>query len=211
MVYKSRLSQAQRGDYVFIVDAAYGPGKDSRPVCSICWSLLDYEWGRGYGAGFEHPDITSESDSEEYVDKQGESWLSWVDTRRCCNPECDGAVRYRTLPELLSFSNPFHPEDMKQFKIKSVKYKRGKHGDDGVFRLENKKGEWKPIRLELGTRGVTLEHDGPWAYIDPGEFKDEIPDAWTVRDGKIKVNAKSKRFDQISKWFEARRLRLSDL
>ncbi len=177
-------------------------------MCSICWSQLDFDWGKRKARGhvYRHPQITSESGGY-WTDKTGECWLVWDETNRCINPECDAAVFYRYLPSKLSFSSPYHPEDVKTFKIRSVRYKRGEHGEDGVFRLRG-----KTVKLKADTRGVECEVEFPWVYINPGDFYKEIPDAWTITDqGWIKANAKSVRFQKIRKWFGDRRIRIDDV
>lgn len=201
---KSGLPPAKRGDYIVVVEAAYGA--ERCPVCSLCWSHLDYYWGRGrsiFNPGYLHPQLTSQK-VDTWTDKEGEEWLVWEDINRCRNPECDGAAAYRYLPSKLSLGNPYHPEDLKKHKIKDKRFKKGEYDEDGIFRIDG-----KTLALPLDMKGVTLKIEGKWAYINPGIFKKEIPAVWTVKEGKIKTNINSNRFKQIRDWFAARRIQLT--
>lgn len=212
--FHSKLDTAQRGEYTFKVDAMYWPGSNPRPVCAMCWSRLDPEWGKGH-SGPTLDDLQGSCGSEPYIDKTGEKWLVWEEHFRCCNPDCDAAALVRYLPAKLSFENPYHPEDAKTYKIKSKKWKDGKYDDDGLF-LHERKGVWSTLKRDLGTRGVELEFDTPWLYIHPGELAEEITHNWTwVIDEKekrwLKTSVNSKRFKEIRKWFAERRVKLQDL
>jgi len=207
---RSKLAPADRGDYVFKVDAAYG---SERPVCSVCWSQLDFDWGRGH-VGHELDELKP-LPSEEYIDTQGTKWYVSSNYVKCMNPSCDAAALVRVLPAKLSFENPWHPDDRKAHKITSARYKKGHHRSDGVF-VHKVKGVWKTMRVDLGTRGVELEYDHPWLYVHPGELAEDIPTAWTqVTDEEdknwIKTSVNSRRFKDIRKWFAERRIRFEDL
>ena len=57
---------------------------------------------------------------------------------------------------------------------------------------------------------VAVSFDGSWAYIDPGEFRKEIPPQWTMKGNLIKTNKNSARFQQIQDWFAARGIKLEN-
>lgn len=172
--------------------------------------MLDPEWGKGHGRDHDLDELVGQR-GEDWIDSKGESWLIWESIDKCMNSDCDAANRYRYIPAKLSFENPYHPEDRKEYKIKSRRYGKGKHTEEGVFILQQK-GVWKPIKIELGTRGVGVDITAPWVFITTGEFKDEIPPAWTVLpDGRVKSNMNSKRYRDIVRWFAARQIRLEEL
>lgn len=207
MLYKSQLKSPETGsDYVFIVDAAYGPG--NRPVCGICWSQLDYTWGK---ADPENDLMKARSGKgEDYVDKDGESWLVWQDVYKCSNPECDGAAFVRSIPAKLTFDIPWHPDDIKQHSIQDPLFDQGFYDENGVFWLEED-GEFYHVEAGQSARDIGVDYQDPWVYIDPGVFAEEIPPAWTMDDqGRIKTNVKTQRFKQIQKWFALRQIRIED-
>lgn len=206
--YRSKLEIATTESVVVLVDAAYGP--DRRPVCSICWSQLDFDWGKAVSSGFTL-DLLKSKQVEDWTDSKGKVWCVCETVDRCINPNCNGANKYRYLPVLLSFSTPYHPEDLKAHRIRARKYKQGKYGEDGVFLVQNAQGDWKPMQIKLSTRGVSVTLTDPWIWISPGELAEEVPKQYTMIDGRIKINSKSKRYQKLCTWFSDRRVDIVSL
>ena len=156
---------------------------------------------------------------EGYIDdpwfnKTKEKWLVWLEIQRCMNPECATANRYRYLPGKLSYTSPYHPDDLKKHRLKGAdlkKFKKGEHDSDGVFKLKNKKGHLEPMEIIPPEYNIHVEHEGVWAWIWPGDLRDEIPDTWTLKDDWIKTRLSSRRYTEITQWFAARRVNLDEL
>lgn len=209
MIYRSKLQPPKASEVLVSVYATYGAG--NRPICSICWSQLDYEWGKGHNGYPGLDQLNGCAEDEEWVDKTGESWLVWKEIQRCMNPDCSGANVFRYLPSKLSFGNPYHPEDQKTLKLKGAdlrKYNKGEHDTDGIFKLKNKKGILEPMEIIPPDYEVVMEHEGKWAWVWPGELRTEIPDTWTLTDDWIKTRLSSKRYQEIKQWFQAHRVDL---
>lgn len=192
---------------MFVTDAAYGP--DSRPVCSICWSQLDFDWGKGF-RGDKNVYLTGEDaqggKGEDYIDANKEPWLVWATPYRCMNPDCDAGALVRTLPAKLTFGIPWHPDDIEALSIDDELYSTGEYDEFGVFWVEED-GEWFHVSTEdADATEITVEFVPPWVYINPGSRLREEAEKqhWTFIDGRIKVNRDSERLNKIRKWFADR-------
>lgn len=208
--YRSSLKPAQAFDAVFIVDAAYGSGKIPRPICSLCWSQLDYAWGKGHSGAYLK-ELEGRKD-EPWVDKDGEEWYVWAEPYRCCNPKCNASCLVRMIPAKLTFESPYHPDDVKRLTVKKKKYKEGRYRKDGVFEYQDRKGTWTTKEEKMvDVFEVSARIDDPWVYINPGKLKDDIPKQWTVVDDEIKSNMSSNRYKKIKQWFNDRGIKLDTL
>lgn len=207
---KSKLRPPKIGAWLFPTEAVYG--KNGKPVCGLCWSKLDPDWGKNRGGQQYAVEGMLGAEGPEYVDPDGEVWGTWEEPFKCANPECDAGNLVRYIPAKLTYENPYHPEDRKKNKLPAKAYKDYQYDEYGIYLKKNKKGEYAPIKLGLEARGVEVEYDDPWVYINPGSFDATIPGNWTRReDGWIKTNGGSKRFQEIRKWFSDRRIDLDDL
>jgi len=207
---KTKLKAPTKDTWLFPVEAVYG--KDKKPVCGLCWSRFDPNWGKNRGGNeVEVEGMIGAQEQDPYLDSAGEPWMVWKEAYKCVNPACDARSTVRYLPAKLSFENPYHPADVKAHPLPKAAYKEHMYSE-GVYLGLHKDGTYKSRSKDLGTRGVEIDHQDPWVFICPGDFTNDIPDTWTRReDGWIKVNGKSRRFEEISKWFKARRIDLSTL
>lgn len=206
---KSLLAPAKKGDSLFPAAVAFRPD-NSHPVCGRCWSQLDYDWGKGRHPHAELEQLEAKK-GEPYVDAEGEEWLVYEDTYRCANPLCDAAVTVRTLPAKLSFSTPYHPDDLERSTIdpSDKTWKKGEYNEWGQFVVwDEEDEEWISITLEEDNEWPVI-YEGTWAYIAKGRL--DTPPYWTYDQmGMIKTNVNSQRFEDIKRWFQKRGHRLME-
>lgn len=210
--FRSRLKPPERLESLIVEDAVYGPGFPG-PICSICWSVPDYSWGKGHTGEDPLSILEGQEAAERWKDKHGVQWLVWIEIQRCINPDCITAIRYRYLPAKLTIDVPYHPEDMKKRGLKtkeSKEFEKGKHDTDGIWKILHN-GIWVPKEIEAPDYGVKAKIVGKRAYIRPGDLKNDIPPQWTVEEGWIKTNLGSKRFQEICTWFKQRRVDIHTL
>ena len=69
--FRFNLPKAKPGDgYAYRVNAVYGPGRNPRPVCGVCWSQLDMEWGKDLTSRDEYKYLKGSTDGD-YIDAPG--------------------------------------------------------------------------------------------------------------------------------------------
>lgn len=205
---KSLLAPAKKSDYLYPAAVAFRPD-NGQPVCGRCWSQLDYDWGKGRHPHVEHDQVSSNK-GDPYVDEEGEEWMVYEDSYRCSNPLCDATVKVRTMPAKLSFSVPYHPEDLEQGTIdpSDPHWKEGQYNEWGQFVVwDEEEEEWMSITVDEDNEWAVI-YEGVWAYIPIGKL--DTPPYWTYDKGLIKVNVNSQRFKDIKKWFSKRGHRLKE-
>lgn len=206
---RSLLPAPEKNTYLFPANAVYG--EDDKPVCGECYSKLAPDWGKNRGGTSNAVEYLTSVQGDDYTEDSGESWIVWEEYYKCYNPACDVRSLVRYLPAKLGFANPYHPKDVAKHRIPKKFVKAYRYTENGVFETKGSNGRYAPVNVDAGDRGVEVSFEDPWVYINPGEFEENIPPTWTRRDdGWIKSNASSKRYEEIYKWFSARKIDLND-